>query len=275
MIQGSLPGRSGTGFWQTEFVTSTTCRLLARSAGFYATRLETCPNPTSTRAPSRAPRRPGSPTTTYTRIPTPTPCLLLELKWAALLEYRWRLDIWAYRGPGLLRTPSATSSAYGRSWIPQVRKNNPNLGQRVSALNTKREKSGAGCYCAWWMAREPVLAAGRTIIQHCVSPFSYKSTLNGPFHGMMRLQTLCSPVISPLIPQLLQSSVAAPPDHHSMFPNSVALPGEEFFCLFLFMREQNFSSVQIFKIVKVLDCCSIVIIIIVLIFECVVSVTCA
>lgn len=106
---------------------------------------------------------------------------------------------------------------------------NLNLGHRVSALNTNRENSGVGYYCAWWMAREPVLAAGRTIIQDLVSPFSWKSTLNGPFHGMMRLQTLCSPVISPLIPQLLQTNVTTSPDHHSMFPNSRVLPGEAFF----------------------------------------------
>ena len=119
---GSLRGRSGTGFWRTEFVTSTMSRRWVRSAGFYATRLGISHSPTSTRAASRRPRRPASPTTTFTLIPTPTPC---RQRWAALLEYRWRPGTWAYPGPGLLRTPSATSSAYEPSWIPQVRKTQP------------------------------------------------------------------------------------------------------------------------------------------------------
>lgn len=189
----SLPGRSGTDFWQMEFVTSTMSRRLARSAGFYATRLEISPSLISTRAASKPPRRPASPTTTYTLIPTRTPCRPLALKWAALLEYRWRLDIWAYPGHGLLRTPSATSSVYEPSWILQVRKT-------LRPLCYTREVFSFICSPIRFFNKpvrlviivffgmmdyhvataQPVQAAGRTmcplqVVQASVSPFSQKA----------------------------------------------------------------------------------------------------
>lgn len=70
------------------------------------------------------------------------------------------------------------------------------------------------------------------------------------------------------------SHCSSRPSLHVSKQCSVARGGV-FFCLFLLTREHNFSSMQIFQIVKVLDCCSIIINIIVLIYQCVVSVTCA
>lgn len=214
-------------------------RRLARSAGFYATRLEISPSPTSMRAASKPPRRPGSLTTTYTLIPTPTPCRPLALKWAALLEYRWRLDIWAYPGPGLLHTPSAISSVYEPSWILQVRKplSAPReiLGLCVSVpygnlwLSLFSNKCLINqcswlllCYSAWWIAislrttcsgnrQDNVSIRSCTGLRFTIQPESSKSTLNRPFHGMMHLQTLCSPAVSPLILQVVITGILSLP----------------------------------------------------------------
>lgn len=234
-------------------------RRLARSVGFYATRLEISPSPTSMRAVSKPPRRPGSPTTTYTLIPTPTPCRPLALKWAALLEYRWRLDIWAYPGPGLLRTPSATFSVYEPSWILQVRKTKSLsalweiLGlcaTRVSLqLSLSSNKSLTNepswlllCYSAWWIVilRRTTCSGSRqdnvsirscTGLHFTIQPESTKSTLNGPFHGMMHLQTLCSPAISPLILQVVITGIFLCPSgpHFSVLPDT-KLSGPLYFC---------------------------------------------
>lgn len=61
-------------------------------------------------------------------------------------------------------------------------------------------------------AAEPVLAAGRTIrsragLHFTFQPGSNKSTFNMPFHGMMRLQTLCSPAISRLILEVVLTGI--------------------------------------------------------------------
>lgn len=66
------------------------------------------------------------------------------------------------------------------------------------------------CIIVYSIAK-PVVATSRTmcpleVVQASCNQSS-KSSLNGPFHGMMHLQTPCSPAISPLILQVVITGI--------------------------------------------------------------------
>lgn len=97
---GFLPGRSGTGYSQTGCATSSTCLLLAPSAGSFATRSGIWPSRASTSPASRGRiRHPNQryPTTTYTLTRAPK-CPLPQ-------AWQPSPDTWPCTGYGPRRTP--------------------------------------------------------------------------------------------------------------------------------------------------------------------------
>lgn len=67
-----------------------------------------------------------------------------------------------------------------------------------------------------------------TGLRFTIQPESSKATHNRPFHGMMHLQTPCSPALSPLIPQVVITAISLCLSGPSVIV-SVESPGPVFF----------------------------------------------